>query len=72
MSTTYPKCRTCRHYEPWPTGKGKCRRIIESSLGARVHSDMRRAYVRLEVEPDFGCLLHSDLEIEIDQRKGEG
>lgn len=68
-ASDYPKCRTCEHYETWPLLRGKCQRIVEDSETAHVHSDTRRACVRLVVEPDFGCILHSEL---TDQQKGQG
>lgn len=62
----YPKCRTCRHYEPQrygttPANYGVCMLIGEHSAGARILAD---GYDTLTIDdPDmFGCSLHSELE----------
>lgn len=70
--TNYPKCRTCRHWHP--DLYGFCGRIPdEDDFEVGVLAFTSPCYdfgSSLRTHPDFGCLLHS--EIEIDQQKGEG
>lgn len=63
MITTYPKCRTCRHFNG-PRDSDTCSRITPDSEEASL-VDSDHCQDVLYVHPDkFGCLLHSELETE--------